>query len=327
MTERIRWGILSTGRIAHTFATALKTLDDAEVVAVGSRTREAAERFGETFGIPHRHASYEALAADPDVDVIYVATPHPLHYDNARMCLEAGKAVLCEKPFTINAVEAADLIALAQRRGLFLMEAMWTRFLPAMAEVRRLVQDGMLGDVRAVAADMGFRADFDPGSRLFAPELGGGALLDVGVYTISFASMVLGAPDRVAAMAHLGRTGVDELSGLLLGYAGGALATLMCGVVLEMPGEATIMGTRGRIRIHANWWRAERLSVWRDGRMELIERPVEGNGYQYQALEVMRCLREGRIESEIMPLQESLEVMQVMDRAREQWGLRYPSEM
>src|SRR5215216_7626821 len=198
---KTRWGILGTGNIASQFARGLVALDDAELVAVGSRTAESAEAFGERFSAPRRHASYAALASDPDVDAIYIATPHPLHHDNTIMGLEAGKAVLCEKPFAINAGQAQAMIATARERGVFLMEAMWTRFLPHMVRLRELLAAGAIGEVRMLQADFGFRTSFNPQSRLFDPALGGGALLDVGVYTISFAQMILGEPDRVTGLA------------------------------------------------------------------------------------------------------------------------------
>ncbi len=198
-TSKLHWGILGTGGIAHAFAADLVHTDTGEIVAVGSRSQEGADRFGEQYGIGRRHGSYEALAADPDVDAIYVATPHPFHHENTLLALGAGKHVLVEKAFTMNAAQALELVAAARARGLFLMEAMWTRFLPHVVEIRRLLAEGALGRVVTVMADHGQWFAFDPSSRLFAPELGGGALLDLGVYPVSFASMVLGTPTRIEA--------------------------------------------------------------------------------------------------------------------------------
>jgi predicted dehydrogenase len=198
--RRIRWGILGTGRIAGQFARGLAALDDAELVAVGSRAAQTAAEFADEHGVPHRHASYADLAADPDLDAIYVATPHPFHKGNSLLCLGAGKAVLCEKPFTINAAEAEEVVAAARGQGRFLMEAMWTRFVPAAARVRELLAEGAIGEVRMLRADFGYRAGIDPNGRLFNLALGGGALLDVGVYTVSFASMVFGAqPSQITS--------------------------------------------------------------------------------------------------------------------------------
>ena len=222
MTDTLRWGILATGSIAHKFATGIAALDDAEIVAVGSRSREGADKFADEFDIPDRHDSYEALAADPDVDAIYIATPHSLHKENMLTCLAAGKAVLCEKPFAINAREAREAIDFARERGIFLMEAMWTRYIPLMVEVRRMVADGMIGDLRMITGDFGYRAGFNAERRTFNPALGGGALLDVGIYPLSLASMLLGKPQRIASMAELGETGVDEQSAMILGYLGRA---------------------------------------------------------------------------------------------------------
>ena len=214
--EKIRWGILSTGNIARQFAHGLAALDDAELVAVGSRSAASADQFGNEFNVANRHASYEALANDPAVDAIYVATPHTLHAANTLLCLRAGKAVLCEKPFAINAAETAAMIAEARTRGLFLMEAMWTRFLPHMVRIRALIHAGAIGDVRMLNSTFGFRTEFDPKGRLFDPALGGGALLDVGIYPVSFASMVFGTPTFITSHATIGATGVDEQVAMIL---------------------------------------------------------------------------------------------------------------
>ncbi len=326
--DKIRWGIIGTGGIARLFARGLEQLTDAELVAVGSRSQQSADEFGDTFNVPRRHASYEALAADPDVDVVYVSTPHPFHYENSLLCLDAGKAVLCEKPFTINAAEAGALIARAREKRLFLMEAMWTRFFPAAYRLRELLAQGVIGDVRMLQADFGFRAAFDPKNRLFAPALGGGALLDVGVYVVSFASMVLGAPRHAVGLADLGATGVDEQSAMVLGYDGGRLAVLSSAVRTETPQEVLIYGTQGRIRVHRKFFQPQKLTVEVSGAEHTeIEMPMQGNGYHYQAVEVARCLRAGLLESEVMPLDETLTIMQTLDRIRAPWGLKYPTEL
>lgn len=324
--DNIRWGILGTGKIAKKFATGLAHVSQADLVAVGSRSEASADAFGAAFGIPRRHASYEALVADPEVDVVYVATPHTLHREHALLALRHDRAVLCEKPFAINAVEAEEVVAVARERGLFVMEAMWTRFIPLITHLRTLLADGVIGDVRMLAADFGFRADFGPGHRLFDRALGGGALLDVGVYPVSFASMVWGAPARIASFAHLGPTGVDEHAAILLDY-GDRLATLYAAIDVDTPVEATLMGTAGRIQVHRRFHHASRLTITRpDAPDEVVERPVEGNGLHYQAVEVMRCLREGLTESPVMPLDETVSILRTMDTIRAQWGLAYPGE-
>jgi predicted dehydrogenase len=259
--------------------------------------------------------------------VVYIATPHPIHAGNATLCLEAGKAVLCEKPFSVNAAEAERVVELARERGLFIMEGMWTRFFPLMEEVRRLVSEGAIGEVRMLNVDFGFRADLDPASRLFDQRLGGGALLDVGVYCVSFASMVLGRPSGSVGLSHIGETGVDEQASVVLEHEGGRLANLSIGIRTTTPQEATIMGTEGYVRIHAPWWRPQSMTIYRPGEeSETVEAPVSGNGFNYEAAEVMRCLEAGKTESDVMPLDETISVMRTMDGIRAAWGLRYPGE-
>jgi predicted dehydrogenase len=239
--------------------------------------------------------------------------------------LRAGKAVLCEKPFTINAAQAEDVIAVARQEGRFLMEAMWSRFLPAMARVRELVAEGAIGHVQMLSADFGFRAAVTKG-RLFNPELGGGALLDVGVYNLSLASMIFGAPSRVASLAHLGETGVDELAAMILGYDGGQMAILHTAVRTTTPQEAILMGTEGWVRLHSPWWRPDTFTVAVSGQEESVHLPFEGNGYGHEATEVMACVRAGKLESDVMPLDETLQILETMDQLRAQWGLKYPME-
>lgn len=324
---KTRWGILGTGNIASQFARGLAVMDDAELVAVGSRTAESAHEFGERFGARNRHGSYAELAGDPDVEAIYIATPHPLHKDNTLLCLAAGKAVLCEKPFAINASQAQEMIDSARQRGVFLMEAMWTRFLPHMVKLRELLAAEVIGEVRMLQADFGFRTSFNPQGRLFDPALGGGALLDVGIYPASLASMIFGTPERVASLAHLGATGVDEQSAMIFGYSGGRLALLSQAIRTNSPHEALLLGTKGKIRVHSSWWKAAPITLSVDGQPdELIDVPSVGNGYNYEAAEVGRCLREGRTESEVMPLDETLAIVKTLDELRAQWGLRYPGE-
>jgi predicted dehydrogenase len=327
MAEKTRWGILATGRIAGTFAEGLQSAADAELVAVGSRTQQKADEFGEKYGVPHRHGSYEALAADDDVDVIYVSTPHVLHKDNTILCLQAGKAVLCEKPFTINAAEARQVVQLARDRKLFLMEAMWTRYLPLVVRVRQMVADGAIGEPRMVQVDFGFRSGWNPQGRLLNPDLGGGSLLDVGVYNVSLASMLLGTPTRIATVAHLGETGVDEQAAFVLADDDGRIAVLSSAIRTGTVQEAYLFGTEGRIHIHSPFWKPTKATLSVPGKDDqLIELPFEGNGYNYEAEEVGRCLREGRLESDVMPLDETLTIMQTLDRIRAEWGLKYPTE-
>jgi predicted dehydrogenase len=327
VVRKFRWGILGTGAIARQFVRGLRSLPAAEVFAVGSRSENSAAEFADQRNIPRRHASYEGLAADPEVDIVYIATPHPFHAENAELCLQAGKAVLCEKPFCVNAAEAERVVELAREKRLFIMEGMWTRFFPLMEEVRRLVSEGAIGEIRMLNVDFGFRADLDPASRLFDQRLGGGALLDVGVYCVSFASMVLGQPSRFVGLPHLGETGVDEQASVVLEHEGGRLANLSIGIRTTTPQEATIIGTEGYVRIHAPWWRPTSMTISRpDTEDETVEAPPSGNGFNYEAAEVMRCLEAGKTESDVMPLDETVSVMRTMDGIRAAWELRYPGE-
>jgi predicted dehydrogenase len=321
----IRWGILATGWIATSFTEDLKLLPGAIVAAVGSRTQEAAERFAATHAIPRAHGSWQALAEDPDIDVVYVATPHPAHYAATKLCLDAGKAVLCEKPFTLDRPSAAALVDLARSRDLFLMEAMWTRANPAIRRVAELVADGAIGEVTSVYADFGLQGPFEPTHRLRALELGGGALLDLGVYPITLAHLLLGVPDEIRAWAKLNPEGSDARTGVLFGYASGALALLQCGIMGETSQRASIIGTAGRIEIPRLFFRPDRFTLYRGGEAEEFEVPYLGNGMNHEAAEVMRCLRAGEKESPLVPHRTSLEIMAILDDIRAQIGVVYPA--
>jgi predicted dehydrogenase len=324
--KKIRWGIFGTGRIAGKFAEGLAVLPDAELVAVGSRTQAAADDFAKRFNVPRRHASYAALAADGAVDALYVATPHSLHAENALMGLDAGKSVLCEKPFAINAREAEKMIKRARKKKLLLMEAMWTRFLPPMVRLREMLAAETIGEVRTLFADFGFRRETTEG-RLFDLALGGGALLDVGIYQVSLASMLFGKPSKITGLADLREKSVDGQSAVLLGHPGGKLAVLHCAVRVNTPQTVCICGTLGRINLHTGWWKGAAMTLQLDaGGEEFLEYPFTGNGYQFEAIEFMECLRAGRTESAVMPLDETLAVMRTLDTLRAQWGLKYPME-
>jgi len=328
MTERINWGILGTGRIATKFAQGLGSAPRARLLAVGSRAETSAREFARRFDVPRPYASYEALVADPNLDVIYISSPHALHFEHTLLALQAGKPVLCEKPFTLNESEARRLVEEARQRDLFLMEGMWTRFFPLMDSLQTLLSEGALGELQMLAADLGIRRTIESRERLFRPDLGGGALLDVGVYPVSFASLLFGEPERIASMAQFGTYGVDERAGVVLGYPGGELVSLYMAIRTETPKEAILLGTQGMIRIHANFVIPTRMTVSIQGKPEyLIEEHMVGNGMHHEAEEVMRCIEQGRRESERMPLDESVAVMRTLDRIREQWDFRYPSEL
>ncbi len=325
--QPFRWGIIGTGNIAGQFARGLSALPDHQLVAVGSRSQQSADAFGETFGVPHRHPTYEALVRDADVDAVYVSTPHTLHHANTLLALEHGKHVLCEKPFAINARESAEMIAAARSRNLVLIEAMWTRFLPGVVQARQWIADGKIGEVRALMADFGFRTEFDPQHRLFNPELGGGALLDVGIYPISLASAIFGPPATISSSVVLGSTGVDEQAAAVFGYTGGQVASLFFANRTNSPKEATILGTEGYITLHAPWFIAERVTLQRDGEEPVLFAPEPvGNGYNYEAAELARCVRAGEQETPMLPLDETLAIVQTLDAIRAEWGLVYPQE-
>jgi predicted dehydrogenase len=327
----IRWGILAPGHISRKFATALHESAGAQLVAVGSRGIERATVFAAEFaaepGAVRAHGSYEDLAADPDVDAVYIGSPHSGHCEQTLLCLAHGKHVLCEKPLAVNAAQGERMVAAARAAGLLLMEAVWTRFLPSIARVRELVTAGSIGEVRLVNADFGFRASFDPQSRLFAPELAGGALLDLGIYPLTLASMFCGPPTVIHAAANLGPTGVDEETAIVLRHARGELATLSCSLRCDTPREAHVIGTEGRIRILFPWWAGTRIAVQvRGGEEQVFDLPSRGGGYAHEAEAFMDLLRAGRTEPDVMSLDDSLSILRTMDAIRAQCGVRYPAD-
>ncbi len=328
MADRTRWGILGTGAIARKFALALKGTPGAELVACGSRAKETAEAFGREFEIPRCHASYTALAEDPGVDVVYVSTPHPMHAENTALCLRHGKHVLCEKPFAVNATEARAMVDAAREENRFLMEAMWTRFLPAIVRAREWLREGRIGDPRMVSADFGFRAEWNEEGRLLNPALAGGALLDVGIYPVSLASMVFGGPPAsILSTAHIGPTGVDEQNAMVFRYEGGAMALLSSAVRTNTLKDAYIFGDEGRIVLHHPFWCTTCVTLVRPSGEEMtFTQPHLVNGYEFEAMEVMRCIREGLLESPEVSWSESLQLMRTLDDIRAQWGLVYPME-
>ena len=325
--EIIRWGILGAGSIARTFAIGLTALSDAKLVAVGSRGPENAGKFAAEHGGIRAHASYEALAEDAEVDAIYIATPHPYHHANALLCIANGKAVLVEKPFAMNAAQALEIADAARAMGVPCVEAMWTRFLPVMRQVRGWLKSGEIGHARLVLADFGFRGGDDPKSRLLDPALGGGALLDVGVYTVSFAHLVYGGePERVEAVAAIGHTGVDEQIAVSCAWSQGRLAQLTSAVRTNTPHDARILGTTGAIHLPV-FWHAHSAILTRDGQPAETFAPAWiGNGYHYEAAEIGRLLRAGEVESPELPLAETVAIMRTMDRARHRIGLRYAQD-
>lgn len=327
MADTIRWGVLATGGIAATFTEDLQTLPDTEVVAVGSRTEESAAAFAERYGIARSHGSWAELAADPEVDIVYVAATHNAHYEASMVCLDAGKAVLCEKPFTLNLPQTRELQRKAKERNVFLMEAMWMRCNPAFLRMQELLRDGAIGEVQTVHADFHLAGPFAPDHRLRDPALGGGALLDLGVYPVTIAHAVLGTPTSVKAWAKLTEQGADANTGMIFGYDNGALAALTCGLSADSPVTAVISGTGGRIDLGSTFYRPAGFQLHRTGHApERVEVPYTGNGMNHEAIEAMRCLRMGAIESPLVSWQATAEVMALLDGVREQIGVRYPGE-
>lgn len=324
----VRWGIAGPGRIAGAVAADLALVPGAELAAVGSRSAERAAAFAAAHGGARAHGSYRALVEDPDIDVVYVATPHPQHRPIALAAIEAGKAVLVEKAFTATLAGAVEVAAAARAAGVFAMEAMWTRFLPATAHLRALLTDSALGEPRAVQADLGAHRPYDPTDRLFAPELGGGAVLDLGVYVVSFAQMVLGTPTEVVARGALAPNGVDLELGLLLTFASGATATLSASLGHHSPGRARVDGTLASAELPPRFHHARSVVVSRaDGTSETVDLPPTGIGFTHELVEVTEAVRAGRTESSIMPLADTLTVMAVLEEAGRQIGVSFHDDV
>jgi predicted dehydrogenase len=321
----VRWGILAAGKIAGGFAENLGHLPDAEVAAVGARRLESAEAFARRYG-GRPHDGYESLVADPDVDVVYVASPHALHKEHVMLAFEAGKPVLCEKALTLTADDAAYLVAQARERGLFFMEAMWMRCNPLIRRIQQLLATGELGPVTQVRADLGFRVDHEPTDRLLDPALGGGALLDMGVYAVTFAHLFLGPPAQVTAAAALSEAGADLNIAMAFGYASGAVAALTASMVGPSPRTASIATDRGRFDLPEGFHHPVTATWTSESHVETIEAPVIGSGLANEALEVIRCLRNGETESPLVPLDETVDLMRLMDDVRRQVGVVYAAD-
>jgi predicted dehydrogenase len=327
MGEPVRWGILGTGGIARAFAAALMETPGTLLAGVGSRSIDSARAFAQDFGSPACYGSYQALAAAPGIDIIYIGTPHPMHAQNAMLALHGGKAVLCEKPFTMNLREAEQVVALARAKKLFLMEAMWTRFMPALAEVRRIIDAGEIGTVHQVHADFGFAATRDPGHRVNRLELGGGALLDLGIYPLSISCALLGPVASVQAQAFLGDGGIDLTTGFSMKHESGAMSVCSCSLRARTPCELTVSGTLGSVRMDAMFHLAKSVTVrLADGSRRTVPTPYLGNGYVHEAIEAGRCLRAGLLESPHMLHDDTLAQMRLLDAIRAQIGLHYPSD-
>ncbi len=322
------WGIIGPGKIANKFATALKLVDGARLGAIASRDIEKARAFAAAHGAARVYDSYEDLAADPAIDVIYVATPHGFHAEHSILCLRQGKAVLCEKPMALTARQAGEMISTAQEHKVFLMEAMWTRFLPLMGAIMGLIGPGRIGELKYIRADFGFFSAFDPAGRLYNMRLGGGSLLDIGIYPLFLCLQLLGEPDQIVAAGQLSPTGSDETCHAILQYPNGASAVVSSTLVCQTSLTAEIAGTEGMIRIPTPWYKNDRLEWNRTGSpVESVQLEPMVNGFEYQIREVMSCMEQGLIESPSLPHAFSLMMSRTMDAIRAQIGVKYEGEL
>jgi len=326
--KSFKWGIIGCGQIAGQFAESLKVLSDAVLFAVASRSAEKAHNFCNKYKALKWYDSYDKLAKDPDIDAVYIATPHNLHLDHSLLCIRNKKAVLCEKPLTVNEREAKKLVNAAKTEKIFLMEAFWTRFLPSTIKLNQILNDGLIGEIKLLQADFGYNMPFDANHRSYNPDLAGGALLDVGIYPINFAQMIFKVdPEEIKSSIIHAETGIDEQSAYLFKYPGGSLAVMNSAVNVETRHNAWIYGSEGYIHM-PDFFHATQIHVQRkDGFKETFSVPFESTGYSYEAMEVMKCINNGQLESAVMPLSESLKIMRLMDAIRTQWNLVYPGEM
>jgi predicted dehydrogenase len=324
MSRTYHWGIVGLGGIAVKFAEGLQILPDAQLFAVASRVQQKADNFAKRYGVPHAYGSYAAMLKNKYIDIIYIATPHTLHCENTLMCLDSGFAVLCEKPLAMNSSEIKKMIAKSRERKKLLIEAMWTAFLPSVKKVKEIISEGIIGKVEIIRADFGTRSDNDPNKRWFNPALGGGSLLDVGIYPAYLALEILGQPDEVKALASIGRTGVDENCGFVFRYKEGQIASLCSSIVAKTGVDAMITGNKGSIQIHSNFFMPSSVSLILDNKIMDITPEYVGNGYNYEAAEAMECLEKGYLESYSMNHEKSIRLMEILDKIREECGIRYP---
>lgn len=327
--QEIRWGIIGTGRIARAFAEGLKYTNNGKLIGIASRNQDSANRFAQEWKISSAFGSYQQLAESDEIDAVYIATPHSSHAENSILCMNNGKAVLCEKPFAVNSSEVESMIKTSREMNVLLMEGMWSRFPPLMDRFRDWLKEGKLGNIRTLHADFGFLPkEKNPQGRLFNLDLAGGSLLDLGIYPVSLASMIMGKPSDIATLSNIGSTEVDEQAGWIFRYSNGALSMLLSSLECETRQEAFIAGTFGNVRIHKQCWKPQKMTFTETNgdKSETIEMPFEGNGFNYEAKSFGDLLIQGKIESPIMPLDESLEIMKQMDQIRNEWNLVYPMD-
>ena len=324
----IHWGILGTGRIARKFASDLGLAENCVLVAIGSRSQQSADEFNEEFSVQYCHYSYEELAQNPEVDVIYIATPHNLHYENTLLCLRHNKAVLCEKPFAMNSRQANEMIKVAKEKKLFLMEALWTKFHPHYIKTLEMIQQNLLGEIRSVLVNFGFKPTPPIPARLFDPELGGGTMMDIGIYNVFMAMSVLGKPDHIEAAMTVASTGVDEQCAILFRYKNGAFAQLFSTFSSNLATEADISGTEGRIRLTSRFYEpSSSIEFYKerpDSKQVIPVHNEPGFGYQYEARHVNDCLRNGLTESNVVSFEDTLLLMDILDKVRKIAGIHYP---
>jgi len=326
--EKIRWGIIGTGKIAHTFAEALAGTEDAELLAVASRTQEKAQAFADKFGFAKAYGSYRELAEDSEVDVVYIATPMASHYGDAKLCISGGRNVLCEKSLALNTAQTEDILAYAKEKGVFFMEAMWMKCRPVFLKVIEWINSGKIGEPRCIKADFSNYIPYDENDRLYRPDCGGGALLDLGVYPLTFADAIFGTPDEIITTAQISGDGVDVNNSIIMKYSGGRYVSADNGFQLQLSNNALVSGTEGFITM-GNWFHCTSEATLFNSRHEKVEKFVcepEINGYEYEIREVHRCLRQGLKESPMVPHADTVRVMKLMDECRRQWGMKFPEE-
>jgi predicted dehydrogenase len=325
-TKKYNWAILGPGKIAQTFVNDLKLLPNANLYAVGSRNIERARDFSKQYGFTKAYGSYEELAADPDIDIVYVASPHVNHYENSVLCLSQGKAVLCEKPVAINTHQFKAMTEAAKKNNVFFMEALWTQFIPSFQKCKQLIEEGAIGDVKLIESDFCFKAQYDVQGRLFNPMLGGGSLLDIGIYPVFMALAILGTPKSIKAIASFADSGVDSTCAVLFQHADDAISVLFSSLETDGRNEALIHGSEGTLVIKSRWHMPTTLDLLKRGEeTEHFSFFEPGNGYQYEAAEVMKCLDEKRIESTIFSWRDSFNLISTLDAVRREAGIKYPN--
>ena len=325
--RKINWGILGPGKIASKFATTLNRLEDAKIHAVASRSIDKARNFADQYGISKAYGSYDEMLDDPDLDVVYIATPHTFHFKQTIMCLNKGIPVLCEKPITINSLQLKILTDLAIRNKTFMMQALWTRFLPSISTTLETIKSGKIGPIKVIEADFGFKADYDPYSRLFNPELGGGSLLDIGIYPLFLSLLLKGYPDTISAVDVKSSTGTDESVAISLGYRDGAIASLFCTFAANTGTKASIFCENGQIHLNNRWFAPASMQIKFNGEdPEDIDFDFTSKtGYEGEATEVMRCINQGLIESPMLSHDFSMKLMKLLDEIRKICKIYYPN--